>query len=185
MIGEQELRAAFDAGAPGSFGRCDDWLLDGYAAVRTAIDLVGSRDFRKFEVGTFLASVQDTERESLRELADLRIPALWKTVTEYDGGCEGCDCGACEGEPGTAVSRRYLADLGQAVYETGHGQRFCIQERYRPLLDGLTVCRIASGSQLGALVGLDDAGKVVVVVMPIRGEPRVPEHALASREAGQ
>jgi hypothetical protein len=152
------------------------WFSNGYFALRDEALAAAATD----EKPSPLAAWAKHERIPVVENSALRIPrrAESQRCQEcIDGVCE-CHCGdehvckACEGA-GTAVIE---TDIGQMVFE-GMGETTVVQPLLGALLEGLTVVRCPEKDQpanLAMLCGLDEAGEMVVVVMPLRESLRNP-----------
>jgi hypothetical protein len=93
---------------------------------------------------------------------------------EHDCNCEACEtgCDECDGDGETIVTEGKKGDPGQRVY-LSDGVTTIINERYGVLLDGLTVVRLGD-SNVDPLGGVDESGRLVALVMPMRADVRTP-----------
>ncbi len=119
-------------------------------------------------------------RVEVTEDPSLAMPFVPGTPDTHDGICRTCngdaehscpcgdthDCVDCYGD-GYENLRRGIADVcGQSVWRGTDGVETAIQFRYAPLLRGYRVVRCGTESA-SPLLGIDEAGAVVVAVMPL------------------
>lgn len=131
--------------------------------------------------------------EPTTENAALRIPFvvgvedITKTCSNCggDGGhdcdCDFCEvgCKTCDGAGEIVVTAGRREEPGQRVY-IGGGVTSIANERLGTLFDGLRVVRLGA-TNISPLGGVDGSGRLVAIVMPIRGDVRQP---VAEHETG-
>jgi len=159
MITAETVATALETGER-RMDLCCGWFSNGYFAVKGE-QWVALATTKTEPAGAFVEKWSTLERVPVSEAVELRMP--FKTIASE---CE-CECGNVH--MSSAVD-----DLGQRVF-VASGCSTVVDPRLGELLDGLTVFRDASAPpERAILMGYDDAGELIVAVMPLREPVRDP-----------
>jgi hypothetical protein len=161
------------------------WVTNGFWATWVG-DLGDLPTTNVHEAGALRRLVSgEVEGVRLREDRALRMPRIMGVREIRVGKCDGCECGECEGRQGHMETEPCVQDAGQAVFVDGGGRGIVINPDFAPLLDGLDVYATCSlppdprsyHVEHPMLLGIDDKGEVVALVMPVRAKVRTERAA--------
>jgi hypothetical protein len=166
------------------------WFSDGHFAVRGE-EYVALATELKERIATSVAEwTALKETTPVLEAVELWIPRKTerkKCYTCFLGEVKHDDCDDCGGHKcddcGGSQWVDEVDDIGQMVFVANGGETL-VNPVYGELLRGLTVARDAREKDpaIAMLLGFDDAGEMVVAVMPLRNPVRQPETGAPTAE---
>lgn len=170
---------------PTAFGKsakCPGWITNGRWLIYIGRQRVAHAGYWKRDIAGMLEAMRKAVPGGipLKEVRGLRIangPGTWKDCPKCaKRKTDNPKCAVCYGQGGTGEW-----EFGQRVYRSENGLLTIIAaDMYGAMLDGLSI-RAAEHDRRSALLGIDDVGDLVAVVMPVAwdGEPRQPSKAEA------
>lgn len=176
-------RASFQDGPPlGCNPAWPGWVTNGWFSAQADVpaELVQVKAAIKRApevIADLQAAIDSGSAVSVTEDKTLRIESIFPSRCDVCAGkgecvCACCsdahDCLRCDGDGFTGAK-----DLGQCVFRDASGTETVLQGAFAGLFEGLRTYR-ETAEALTPILGVDDAGKVVAVAMPMREDVRRP-----------